>query len=62
MKNKKTVNPEIAAAVLEYIKAIENSKNNPDNKILKIKVGYVKYIIKSLILKEFIKTLNKNEI
>ena len=53
MQTKKN-NPEIAVAVLEYKNAIENSKKNPNNKILKIKVSYSKYIIKSLILKEYI--------
>ena len=53
MQTKKN-NPEIAAAVLEYRKAIENSKKNPNNKVLKIQVAHLKYIIKSLILKEYI--------
>jgi hypothetical protein len=55
MQTKKSINPEIVAAVLEYKKAIENSKKNPDNKVLKIQVSHLKYIVKSGILKEYIK-------
>lgn len=57
MQTKKN-NPEIAVVVLEYKNAIENSKNNPNNKVLKIQVAHLKYIIKSLILKDFIKNGN----
>lgn len=54
MQTKKSAISEIAAAVLEYRKAIENSKKNPDDKILKIQVSYAKHIVKSSILKDFI--------
>jgi hypothetical protein len=54
MLTKKSINPEINAALFKYIEAVKISKNNPDDKILKIQVSYLKYIIKSLILKDFI--------
>ena len=58
MQTKKLISPEIAAAVFEYKKAIENSKKNPDNKVLQIQVSHTKYIVKSIILKDFIKNGN----
>lgn len=58
MQTNKLINREISAAVLEYKRAIKNSKRNPENKVLKIQVSYAKYIIKSLILKDSIKNGN----
>ena len=58
MQAKKLINPEINAALFKYREAIKISKNNPDDKILKIQVSFLKYIIKSLILKDFIENGN----
>ena len=49
------INPEFTSGVLQYKEALNISKKNPDDKILKIQIGYNKYIIKSLILKGFLK-------
>ena len=54
MQAKKIINPEINVALFKYREAIKISKNNSDDKILKIQVSCLKYIIKSLILKDFI--------
>ena len=54
MLTKKSINPEINEALLKYKAVIKISKNNPDDKILKIQASFLKYIIKSLILKDFI--------
>ena len=58
MQVKKSINPEINMALFKYIEAVKISKNNPDDKILKIQVSCLKYIIKSLILKDFIENGN----
>ena len=52
--NKKLINPEFITAVRQYKEAIKISKKNPDDKILKVNVNYLKYIIKSLVLKGFL--------
>ena len=54
MQTKKIINPELLNAILQYKRDIELSRKNPMDKILKIQVAYSKYIIKSLILKEYI--------
>ena len=54
MQAKKIINPEINATLFKYIEAVKISKNNPDDKISQIQVSFLKYIIKSLILKDFI--------
>ena len=58
MQAKKIINPEINATLFKYIEAVKISKNNPDDKISQIQVSFLKYIIKSLILKDFINNEN----
>ena len=58
MQAKKIINPELLNAILQYKRDIELSRKNPMDKILKIQVAYSKYIIKSLILKDFIENGN----
>ena len=58
MQAKKIINPEINAMLFKYIEAVKISKNNPDDKISQIKVSFLKHIIKSLILKDFINNEN----
>ncbi len=57
--NKKSlINFELLTAIQKYKESLRLSKKSPDDKILKIQVSYSKYIIKLLILKEFIKNGN----
>ncbi len=58
MKTKKIINPELLNAILQYKRDMEILKKSPDDKILKIQISYSKYIVKSLILKDFIKNGN----
>ena len=54
MQTKKIINPELLNAILQYKRDMKLLRKNSDDKILKIQVAYSKYIIKSLILKEYI--------
>ncbi len=54
--NKKLlINPELLTAIQKYKESLKLSKKNPDDKILKIQVSYLRYLIKSLILRDFLK-------
>ena len=51
---------EILPIISRYKKDLQLSKQNPDDKILKIQVSRDKYTIKSLILNNYIKIWQEN--